>query len=536
MKLTDHDIRQMDADYINRLSPDEMRPLAINLLNDLKVARDRLNQNAENSSIPPSKQPLWAKGSQDDDNDEAETLEDEASSLRLNEEDNDDNTKLAAADEEAKKSPIVGNEKAVSDNPKKNPGKQPGTLGHGRKLELPITDTIPHKASSCAACDKELGDDANFVATTGLHVLDIKGVDRGMMGISVTHVKHIYGETECSCGHKTETKPGRCKPEEGWTVSLTEWHLCGPMLVSLIVCMSKRLHVSRRKIQEFLNDWLGVWLSVGTINQCIHEAGRAVEPIKEELIEEIHQSDLLNIDETGWKEKAQNLWLWVFSTATVCLFLIGPRTKEMAASILNGFSGWVMTDGYSAYRHYANRLRCWAHLIRKCKGLSQSVDRAAQAFGKHGLKLFKTLEEAVYAAREGPQVINLVEKFSDQLDQFKALCFENRESSHEKTRALAREFLNDWDAIWKVLSDISLPLTNNEAERMLRHWVINRLISFGTRTHEGSQAFTILASVIETCRKRNVSPWPYIAQVIEERRKGNNAPSLPTVVASHNEF
>jgi len=36
-----------------------------------------------------------------------------------------------------------------------------------------------------------------------------------------------------------------------------------------------------------------------------------------------------------------------------------------------------------------------------------------------------------------------------------------------------------------------------------------------------------LASVIETCRKRAILPWPYLAQVIAERRKGNPAPPLP---------
>ena len=33
-----------------------------------------------------------------------------------------------------------------------------------------------------------------------------------------------------------------------------------------------------------------------------------------------------------------------------------------------------MTDGYSAYRSYENRLRCWAHLIRKMRGIKESCD------------------------------------------------------------------------------------------------------------------------------------------------------------------
>ena len=40
-------------------------------------------------------------------------------------------------------------------------------------------------------------------------------------------------------------------------MELTEWHMVGPMLVSLIVCLSKRMRGSRPKVQEFVHDWLG---------------------------------------------------------------------------------------------------------------------------------------------------------------------------------------------------------------------------------------------------------------------------------------
>ena len=139
--------------------------------------------------------------------------------------------------------------------------------------------------------------------------------------------------------------------------------------------------------------------------------------------------------------------------------------------------------------------------------------------------------KAVYAAREGPAV-DLRATFRERLEAFRALCEQHDDSSHEKTRALAREFLNDWEAIWTVLAHPHLPLTNNEAERLLRHWVILRRISHGTRTEQGSRALALLryrsmASVIETCRKREVLPWPYLAQVIAERRKGHPVPPLP---------
>lgn len=94
----------------------------------------------------------------------------------------------------------------------------------------------------------------------------------------------------------------------------------------------------------------------------------------------------------------------------------------------------------------------------------------------------------------------------------------------------ARELLNDWDTFWVVLDHPELPLTNNEAERALRHWVIARRIGMGTRTDQGSRVFALLASVIETCRKHKVSPWPYLAELLRQRRLGLPALQLPLPV------
>ncbi|WP_295428873.1 transposase [uncultured Thiodictyon sp.] len=97
--------------------------------------------------------------------------------------------------------------------------------------------------------------------------------------------------------------------------------------------------------------------------------------------------------------------------------------------------------------------------------------------------------------------------------------------------ARAREWLNDWDTFWVVLDHPDLPLTNNRAERALRHWVIARRIGDGTRNAQGSRVFATLASVIETCRQRGHSPWTLIAEVMRERRQGRPAPILPPAAA-----
>ena len=70
MKLSDHDLRQIDEEKINTLSETAVKNLSITLLKDLKEARERLNQNSKNSSIPPSSEAPWDKASKYEDAEE----------------------------------------------------------------------------------------------------------------------------------------------------------------------------------------------------------------------------------------------------------------------------------------------------------------------------------------------------------------------------------------------------------------------------------------------------------------------------------
>ena len=527
MHLSDFDLEQLDEARLSELTASPKETLLKNAVADLKEARERLKANSRTSSRPPSSDAPWS-GSKTETPPEAEA-EVKASAGEAEE--------VAEAAEAADGEPEARDDSAAKadgapqpeppSTPAQRPGRRWGSPGHSRTQELAITATIGHAPARCALCDGAFADQP-FRACTGRYVLDLEPLgEPGLLGLQWRHDKHLYGERRCPCGHVTRTAPGRCAAEPGWQVSLSEWHLIGPQLASLIVCLAQRMRLSRGKIQEFLRDWLGVSLSTAVISQCLHEAGRAVEPLEEPLLEELRQATLAYADETPWKEAGQLLWLWTISTATVCLDVIGDRGKAILANVFGGrVAGWLMSDGYCVYRDFAHRLRCWAHLLRKARGLQASLSGSARDFGQATRALMMDAMEAVYAAREGPP-IDLSVPFPQRLETFRLRCEQHRDASHEKTRALAREFLNDWAAIWTVLAHPHLPLTNNEAERRLRHWVILRRTSHGTRTAQGSRALALLASVIETCRKRDVLPWPYWAQVIAERRKGYPAPPLP---------
>ena len=98
--------------------------------------------------------------------------------------------------------------------------------------------------------------------------------------------------------------------------------------------------------------------------------------------------------------------------------------------------------------------------------------------------------------------------------------------------ALSWEILNGWEAVIASIANPLLPPTNNDAERALRHAVIARPITFGTRTDEGSRLYAAGPSVIDTCRKRGVDPWSYARDLIAAARKGSSLPSIPAKLAA----
>ncbi len=293
--------------------------------------------------------------------------------------------------------------------------------------------------------------------------------------------------------------------------------------------------MSNRQIIRFLLDLFGLELSFGTIQNCKIESARALAPVEEQLVDQLLSTELMHADEISHPEGASLLWLWVFISANTALYLVGRRSKEIFQNLLESgqitFNGWLMSDGYKVYRDYPNRLRCWAHIMRKATGLSECYTPGSRTAGERVLQILDQLIHAIYQAREGPNQgkLSIKQTYQALLDELYALAQKMSTSGHEKTRQLGVELLNDWDAFFRVLDNPCWPLTNNKAERALRHWVILRRITYGTGSEQGSRALALFASVITTCRLRAHSPLLFIRDVVQARRDGLEAPALPAV-------
>jgi len=410
----------------------------------------------------------------------------------------------------------------------RKPGKQPGAKGKWRDEPLKAERSESHWPSACACWGSpfEMWDKVVRTAAA-FSVLDL---ERTRGGIRIACVDHRYQVLVCACGHETAAGPGTGALSfldgRKRQLHLTERSLVGPQLAALITVLAVRHHQSRRKIREFLITWFGVSVSVGTIDRCLREVGVACEPIvedllQEDLLQEVRASGVIHADETPWFQGILKCWLRVVLTATTAVFHVGSRRHEEIRDLPgDAIVGWLVTDGYGAYRDYDKRQRCIAHLIRKGLALAGGLHPDGMRFGDWLVRELRNLIHAV-AEDEGHTILNPIQA------RLKRACKLHRDHETEKIRALAREILNDWAAIVAFVTNPLLPPTNNEAERALRNAVIARRLSFGTWTEEGSVAYTAVLSVVETCRRRKIDPWSYIADVPARARTHTRHQPIP---------
>jgi hypothetical protein len=495
-------LSDMDRERLRALTREELEELTWQLVEVARSLADKVKQNSTNSSRPPS-------------SDDPYRRRDERQQARNDKTKGGDD---AGGGDAASPSPSGAPDKKLS----KPSGKRPGMPGFWRRQPMIVNCDVDHDAAACTACAATLGTAQRSRQDSAHYVYDL---ERAPMALQINAARHRYFASRCTCGHETVARPGtgRCSVIEGRrrNLQLTERCLVGPALASFIAILSVRFRLSRQKIQEFLDDWLDFELGTASIDRCIREFGLACEPVAEELIEEIRRAEVVHLDETPWYQRGTLLWLWVAVSATTVVFHIGSRARqELTALIGEAFLGWLVTDGYIAYRDHPRRQRCLAHLIRKAVALAEGYDRPGAAFGRDLVRDLRRLIEKVAAGGCDASVKRL-------LGRLKWHCQCHQHEVEDKVRALAREILNDWDAVIAFVHDPRLPPTNNDAERALRHAVIARRIGFGTRTDEGSRCYAAALSVIETCRRRGLVVAAYARDLIAAARKGLSHPPIP---------
>ncbi len=81
--------------------------------------------------------------------------------------------------------------------------------------------------------------------------------------------------------------------------------------------------------------------------------------------------------------------------------------------------------------------------------------------------------------------------------------------------------LKYWSWLTEFLKDEKIALTNNEAERVIRHAVMGRKNFYGSKSINGADVTAILYTIIESCKKVEIDPRSYILQTVKEVIRGD---------------
>jgi transposase len=162
----------------------------------------------------------------------------------------------------------------------------------------------------------------------------------------------------------------------------------GARLTAVVALLSGRYRLSRREVRQLLQDLWAVRVSLGAVVRQEQAQSAALAPIVEEVRAAVQQADVVNMDETGWRQEQQRAWLWTAVTDELTAFRIDRSRGGAVVDALLGadFTGVVGSDRWSAYSRFPaeRRALCYAHLKRDFQGL---MDRGgvAEPIGRWGL-------------------------------------------------------------------------------------------------------------------------------------------------------
>jgi transposase len=306
----------------------------------------------------------------------------------------------------------------------------------------------------------------------------------------------------------------------------------GPRVDAHIAMLAGVFRLSREQVRQIVVEVFGIPASKGSIDNAIMRMSAILADPWAELREAIRKAQVVHADETTWRLRGAQQWLWVAASSLVACFRIDPARSQRAAKELLGeeFGGFVVSDRYAGY-HFLDVLQqqlCWCHVIRQLVEVSQRTG----ASGRRGTALVTLARKVIAVHRafltDGHDADWLSGQLTPLRAQIKVLLEKCAAGRHAKTANFATGLLEEYDALWTFcdVPDLQIDPTNNRAERAVRHAVLMRKLQGGTQSDRGSRWIERIQSVRETCRLQDRPVLTYLTQVSTTGHHRRPAPSL----------
>jgi len=307
--------------------------------------------------------------------------------------------------------------------------------------------------------------------------------------------------------------------------------LFGGDVTAMVAFMKGGCHMSYTTIQRFFKEVMRLEVSRGMLNKATQKVSASLEPAYQQIVERLPEESYLGIDETGHKDEGKKHWTWCFQTSRYSLFHIDKSRGSKVLFELLGkeYEGIIGCDFWGAYRKFSRLSNttvqyCMAHLIREIRFLAEHTTKKLSRWGRQLLewlkKLFKTLHRSEELTTIG---------FARRMKQIKGgfLGRMRRPPDHKLAKKLARRFKGKAaETYFSFLTDPNVEPTNNGTEREIRHAVIDRRITQGTRGDTGMRWCERIWTTIATCKKQNRNVFEFIHNSLIAHWTNNTYPEL----------
>ena len=263
-------------------------------------------------------------------------------------------------------------------------------------------------------------------------------------------------------------------------------------------------------------------------------------------------SPLIHMDETvvqvlkePGKAATSNSYMWVQTGGPadkpVVLFDYDvSRSAQVPTRLLEGFKGYLMTDGYDGYNAVARtpgveRLACWAHVRRRFveaarvqpKGRRGKADEAVSLIGK----LYRIEREhqdssaqTRLLARQSASAAILAELHAWMLQHMPQVA-------PKSALGTALTYMaNLWSQLTRYTERADLPIDNNRCENAIRPFVLGRKAWMFSDTPAGAHASAVIYSLVETAKANGLEPYTWLRRVLRDLPKAQSVEAIEALL------
>jgi transposase len=404
----------------------------------------------------------------------------------------------------------------------RKPGKQPGASSRSRSLVDDPDDTRVIEPRRCRRCD------ASLVGAQESDRQRRQVVDVGEPPPpEVTEYQRVSKRCSC-CGEVTtpswddESVPA----EHASTVSgLGSPVRLGPQVQARAALLTCANYLPVGRARDLLHALAGIDVSVGWVAGVRNRAARRLEQkFLARMRTLLASAPVLHADETTGRAEAALAYVHVACTEYLTLMHVGDRSADTidAGGVLPEFTGVLVRDGYSGYTHLTQALHAWcgAHLLRDLHSLADAdpdgqlwasamattLLQANQAASDAREQGAARLDEATLKRIRNQYLGALAKGSTDNQGQRSRLA--------DKARTLITRFRRYEDMILRFATDLTVPFTNNQAERAIRPVKIQQRTSGGCwRTLQGLTDFALVHSYLDTATKWGITKLDALRQL-----------------------